>query len=384
MSVKKLTFVAAGLMVGSLIAHAGTIVWTLTGLTPNVIPNPITFYDGLGGTASGYFTIDSVTGAVLAWNITTSATPNAAANPTTSFLYPTTYTNTNGGGASCSVGSQLASCVFFVPDPAPANISTTQQALAFNFYPGPGLGLPLSGGIVTLFPYEEPQTEGNSDEYCVQCAANPGYDVSRQVTGGSLVGVAAATLACPVDTAQAGSPYSSALSAAGGVPPYTFSNTGSLPAGLTLDPSTGDITGTPTAAGLFNFTAQVADSSGVAPGTVTANCAITVSGQLIVTPGSVSFGSVERFSVLEQTVTLTNAGTGTELSLGRISLSSYSDDFIAFSLCRPTLAAGDSCKIIVGLFAVHLGALSTTLDIPSDATGSPQTVPISVTVNPRY
>ncbi len=81
---------------------------------------------------------------------------------------------------------------------------------------------------------------------------------------------------------------------------------------------------------------------------------------------------------------LTNAGTGTGVSLGRISLSSYSDDFITFSLCRPTLAAGESCKIVVGMFAVHLGSLSATLNIPNDATGSPQTVPLSVTVNPRY
>jgi len=204
------------------------------------------------------------------------------------------------------------------------------------------------------------------------------------VTGGSLVGVAAPTLACPVDTAQAGSAYSSALTATGGVSPYTFSNTGSLPAGLILNGSTGAITGTPSAGGVFNFTAQVADSSGVAPGTVTTNCTITVSPQLIVTPGSISFGSVERFSLLEQTVTLTNAGTGTGLSLGKISLSSYSDDFLPVSLCRSTLAAGESCRIIVGLFAFHLGSLSITLNIPSDATGSPQTVPVSATVNPRY
>jgi hypothetical protein len=384
MKAKILAVVAAGLMIGSANAHAGTIVWTLTGLTPNVTPNPITFFEGGDGTASGYFTTDSVTGDVLTWNITTSASPNTNNNPVTLFLYPTTYTNTNGGSASCGVGSILSSCAFLVPGPTDFNDS--QQALLFAFYPGPGLGLPLSGGIVNLFPDPGLLGQGvsTSYEFCAECAANPGADVRRLVTGGSLVGVAAPTLACPVDSAQAGSPYSSALTAAGGVPPYTFSNTGSLPAGLTLDPSTGGISGTPTAAGLFNFTAQVEDSSGVAPGTVTANCTITISPQLIVTPGSVSFGPVERFSVLEQTVTLTNAGTGTGLSLGRISLSSYWDDFLPFSLCQPTLAAGESCKIIVGLFAFHLGSLSTTLNIPNDATGSSQTVPLSATVKPRY
>ena len=73
-------------------------------------------------------------------------------------------------------------------------------------------------------------------------------------------------------------PYSSALIAAGGFATYTFSiSSGSLPAGLTLNTSTGAVTGTPSAAGAFNFTAQVVDSSGVAAGTVTSSCTITVS-----------------------------------------------------------------------------------------------------------
>ena len=86
------------------------------------------------------------------------------------------------------------------------------------------------------------------------------------------------TLACPAATAQAGVPYSSALIAAGGFATYTFSiSSGSLPAGLTLNTSTGAVTGTPSAASAFNFTAQVVDSSGVAAGTVTSSCTITVS-----------------------------------------------------------------------------------------------------------
>ncbi len=63
-------------------------------------------------------------------------------------------------------------------------------------------------------------------------------------------------------------PYSSALTAAGGIPPYTFSNTGILPGGLTLNTSTGAVTGTPTTAGVFSFMAKVVDSSGLATGTL--------------------------------------------------------------------------------------------------------------------
>ena len=84
-------------------------------------------------------------------------------------------------------------------------------------------------------------------------------------------------LSCPASTGTVGSPYDSALVATGGVVPYTFSITsGSLPAGLTLNTSNGDVTGTPSAADPYTFTAQVTDSSGLAAGTVAQSCTVTV------------------------------------------------------------------------------------------------------------
>jgi hypothetical protein len=67
----------------------------------------------------------------------------------------------------------------------------------------------------------------------------------------------------PLNTAIANSPYSNTLSATGGTAPLTWSiTTGSLPAGLTLNASTGEISGTPTATGQAAFTVRVQDSSG--------------------------------------------------------------------------------------------------------------------------
>jgi phospholipase C len=71
---------------------------------------------------------------------------------------------------------------------------------------------------------------------------------------------------CAAGTAQVGTPYSSSLTAEGGVPPYTFYwfpfSAGSPPPGLTLNGFTGAITGTPTASGSFTYTVEVVDSTG--------------------------------------------------------------------------------------------------------------------------
>ncbi len=71
------------------------------------------------------------------------------------------------------------------------------------------------------------------------------------------------TITCPLSAAQTGITYNSLLVATGGTPPYTFSITGSLPAGLTLTPSTGAITGVPSVLGSSSFTAAVRDSAAV-------------------------------------------------------------------------------------------------------------------------
>lgn len=58
-----------------------------------------------------------------------------------------------------------------------------------------------------------------------------------------------------------GSPYSQTLAATGGTAPYTWSvSQGDLPSGLSLDPSTGVISGVPDSPGTSSFTVQVADS----------------------------------------------------------------------------------------------------------------------------
>lgn len=85
-----------------------------------------------------------------------------------------------------------------------------------------------------------------------------------------------------------GTPYTTSLSASGGVGAYTFSITaGTLPPGLTLSPSTGVISGTPTAQGSATVTARVQDSA-----TTTASTVLTITIAAAPVPVSLTVSSL--------------------------------------------------------------------------------------------
>ena len=94
------------------------------------------------------------------------------------------------------------------------------------------------------------------------------YQSGAQIDNAQIDG---AVVVEPVDISTSSLPngttgiaYSQTLSVSGGTAPYDWSVTvGSLPSGLILNASTGEISGTPTTAGTSNFTVQAQDSSGL-------------------------------------------------------------------------------------------------------------------------
>jgi hypothetical protein len=107
------------------------------------------------------------------------------------------------------------------------------------------------------------------------------YTASSTTFTLNVAGILVSTSVLP--QARVGSVYSSTLAAAGGVTPYHWSiASGSLPAGLALNASTGTISGTPTTAQSASFTVKVTDSS--TPTALSATQALTLSVNPFVTP----------------------------------------------------------------------------------------------------
>jgi hypothetical protein len=135
----------------------------------------------------------------------------------------------------------------------------------------------LTGTInftVTVTDSQTPTAATKSSNLSIVVSEPPLSVTTTSLGGGSL------------DTA-----YSQSLQAIGGTPPYTWSiSVGTLPAGLSLsNPSTGAITGTPTATGKSNFTVKVTDSVAAS---ATANLSITINTALAITSTSLPGGSV--------------------------------------------------------------------------------------------
>jgi Putative Ig domain len=116
-----------------------------------------------------------------------------------------------------------------------------------------------------------------------------------------------AILACsytPVTTGTEGTAYTGATpSPSGGTSPYTFSETGSLPTGLSINTTTGVISGTPSASGSFaSIQVSVADSASHA-----ANCGAAFT--LVISPSGGGASFVFRGGQNQTALTLSDSNT---------------------------------------------------------------------------
>ncbi len=227
----------------------GTLTWQLTtgALPAGVTLNPATGVIGGTPTSSGRFPIvvtvhDSGAGAL-----------QQTATYSCDIVIASTLTVTAGCPALNGVqGSPYSFTVSVASGTAPYTWQLASGPLP------PGLSLNTSTGAISgtptasgTYPISVRITDAGEIQQFVT------YSCSIVITQGLTV-----TTGCPANRGVEGQPYSLTLAATGGVAPYAWQLTsGSLPAGLTLNPTTGAISGTPTVSGNFPVSIQVRDTS---------------------------------------------------------------------------------------------------------------------------
>jgi hypothetical protein len=276
------TWTAPGYMLGSLNPQ-GNITWGLSqvglgglsvapgaqatfsfNVTAPATPGTYNFQWGMMQSGVGYFGSASPNVAVTVsgggggggTNDALFVSQNVPASLTTGQSANVSVTMMNSGTTTWSPGSY-----FLTSQNPPGNATWGLSQVALPSSVAPGASVTFS------FTATAPAAQGTYNFQWQMNQSGAGYfggastNVAVSVTGSGTLPVAITTTSVPYGTR--GVPYSAQIQVTGGVPPYTFSLTsGSLPAGVTLNGSTGLISGTPTLGGTFNFTVRVTDQAG--------------------------------------------------------------------------------------------------------------------------
>jgi hypothetical protein len=213
-------------------------------------------------------------------------------------------------------------------------------------------------GSATVTP-----TAAGTYSYALTCGGTTSVFATLQVNN-------ALALANSLSNAAQDVAYSAQLQASGGIPPYTWKQTG-LPSWLSLS-SAGVLSGTPTAAGSFSFTVTVTDSESK-PVSVPASFTLTV----LPPPPTVTLTSSAASVAYGQSITLT--ATANPLASGY----SWTINDGTTALVGPGAASNTLTGIMYAPPMLSAGQHTFTAVFsssnPADATGTSN--PLLVTVN---
>ena len=238
---------------------------------------------------------------------------NASSGAVTGTPAPSSVGTANATFKVTDAGQQsVTSTLSIIISPLPLAITTTSLPAGAVSSPYPATTLQASGGVA---PYTWSLASGSSLPAGLSLSASgvvsgtPASAGSSMVTvvvtdsvatttqatltlviAGSSPALSLTTTTLPAATLSAA--YSAALTAAGGVTPYSFSllSGNTLPAGLTLATG-GAISGTPSQPATKTFVVQVVDSSTPTPLSQTASLSITVNAAGASACGNMSLGN---------------------------------------------------------------------------------------------
>ncbi len=366
---------------GSCALTGGSI--TSSGSSPEVGQYYSATISASGGSAP--YTYSVVTGALptglsLSSSGTISGTPTAAGS--FDFQIQSADSAGNTGYTQYALAVAAASSVAVSPTSLPTPLLNTAYSQAISAAGGAspyaftvsagalptGLSLNSSSGVISGTP-----TAAGAYSFTIRATDAGSLTGARSYNGAIAAALAVATTTLP--TPVLSQAYSQTVATSGGTAPVTFViSGGSLPAGLSLNTSTGAITGTPTAAGAYSFTIQATDANGVTAtrafsGAIADALAITTTslptpiltqayGQIVATSGgtapvtfAISAGSLPTGLSLD---TSTGAMTGTPTAAGAYSF---------------TVRATDANSVTVdqaysGAITAALAITTTTLPTP--------------------
>ncbi|HET9868224.1 MAG TPA: Ig domain-containing protein, partial [Nitrospira sp.] len=176
------------------------------------------------------------------------------------------------GGDSGPTPGSLAITTTALPEgevnqPYSASLSGSGGALPYTWSVSPALPANLSLDTATGAIAGTPSTQATTTHtFTLRDTSAPSQTVQQTLSltiRPSPAVLAIITTSLPNGTVNQA--YNRPVQASGGTPPFTWSvvpGTGTLPPGLTLDSTTGAISGTPTMAGSSSFTVRVADARG--------------------------------------------------------------------------------------------------------------------------
>jgi hypothetical protein len=253
------------------VAYAQTLTAVPATIAPTWTISAGALPPGLGlNTATGLISGTPTTAG--AYTFTVNAAVNSAASATKSYTLTVT-------GARITTTSPLPAATAgkayqtrLTAEGTSAAVQWTASGLP------PWLQLDRSAGVLSgtppvpgTFQFTVQLTDGNTSvSLSAQLTVNPAPMAIRTIA--------------PLFTGVTGLAYTQRFEAEGGVPPYRWSILPSEPPGLTLDRSAGVLQGTPTAAGEYPITVQVADS---ANNTAQAAFSVVVNApSLTITPGA--------------------------------------------------------------------------------------------------
>ncbi|RZM25560.1 MAG: hypothetical protein EOO88_18855, partial [Pedobacter sp.] len=249
-----------------------------------------------GGTPA--FTYSLAAGSTLPAGLSLTSAGSVAGTPSTAGDYTFSVTATDSQGCAVTANYTLTVTPALVLPPA-----TLPNGVVGTTYPVQTI--PAANGGTTPYTYAATNLPPglSFDETTRQVSGTPtqvgtfivpvvatdanGNSVSRDYTI-----VVTNPLVLPPATLANGTvgiayPTQTIPSATGGTLPYTYSATG-LPPGLSFNPSTREISGTPTQTGTFTIPVTVSDASGLS---VTTNYAIVVGNPLVLAPKVLADGT---------------------------------------------------------------------------------------------